>query len=138
HTHAAVADVMSAAGTEPALVATHLDLAGLDVRAAALYAVAAQASQAKGAHQEASRLLSRALELYEAMDASEERDLGELGVRMLRIFSVTSMRGYAAPEVVADHARAEALAVGLGSRPEVLASMVGMYSYRLSNGDARA
>ncbi|GGK75117.1 ATP-binding protein [Ornithinimicrobium pekingense] len=134
-THAAVADVMAASGTEPALVATHLDLAGLADRAAALYLVAAQASQARGAHQEATRLATRALELYAEMDASEERDLGELGARMLRILSVSSLRGYAAPEVKDDHDRAEQLAQGLGTRPEVLASVVGIYSYRLTNGD---
>jgi class 3 adenylate cyclase/tetratricopeptide (TPR) repeat protein len=135
NTHAAVADVMIAAGREPALVATHLDLAGLDVRAASQYVVAAQASQTRGAHTEATQLLSRALELYEAMPASQERDLAELGTRMLRVFSVSSMRGYAAPEVESDNDRAEALAEGLGSRPEVLPSVVGIYAYRLTNGD---
>ncbi|MFK5635454.1 MULTISPECIES: ATP-binding protein [unclassified Ornithinimicrobium] len=134
-THASVADVMTEMGNEPALVAAHLDLAGLDVRAAATYVVAAQASQARGAHTEATRLLSRAVELYEAMPTSEERDLGELGARMLRVFSVSSVRGYAAPEVKADHARAEELAEGLGPRPEVLPSVVGIYAYRLTNGD---
>ena len=135
NTHAAVADVMLATGREPALVAAHLDLAGMDVRAAGLYVVAAQASQARGAHTEATQLLSRALVLYEAMPASQERDLGELGARMLRVFSVSSMRGYAAPEVESDHDRAEALAEGLGNRPEVLPSVVGIYAYRLTNGD---
>lgn len=134
-THAAVADVMTAAGAEPALVATHLDLAGLDVQAAALYVGAAQAAQAAGAHTEATRLLSRTIELYEAMPDSQERDLGELQARMLRVLSVTSMRGYAAPEVESDHDRAEALAEGLGQRPEVLPSIVGIYAYRLTNGD---
>src|SRR5690606_14969160 len=137
-THAAIADVMAAEGTEPALVATHLDLAGLDVRAAASYLVAAQASQAGGAHDEATRLASRALELYEAMGPSEERDLGELSARMLRILSVTSLRGYAAPEVEVDHDRAESLAQDLGNRPEVLVSIVGTFSYRLTSGDAPA
>lgn len=134
-THAAVAEVMAAAGTEPALVATHLDLAGQAVRAAALYLVAAQGSQARGAHQEGARLASRALELYAQMPPAAERDLGELGARMLRILSVSSMRGYAAPEVEVDHVRAELLAQGLGSRPEVLASVVAIFSYRLTNGD---
>jgi class 3 adenylate cyclase/tetratricopeptide (TPR) repeat protein len=134
-THAAVADVMIATGREPALVAQHLDLAGLDVRAASSYVVAAQASQARGAHTEATQLLSRALELYEAMPASQDRDLGELGARMLRVFSVSSMRGYAAPEVESDHDRAQTLVEGLGDRPEVLPSVVGIYAYRLTNGD---
>jgi tetratricopeptide (TPR) repeat protein len=126
---------MAAEGAEPALVAAHLDLAGMPERAVALYMTAAQAEQAHGAHTEATGLLTRALELYEEMPASEDRDLHELGARMLRVFSVSSMRGYAAPEVEADHARAEALATGLGTRPEVLPSVVGIYAYRLTNGD---
>ncbi len=134
-THAQVAEVMAAAGTEPAIVATHLDLAGLGDRATGVYVQAAQGAQARGAHEEATRLTTRALELLEDLPASTERDLGELGARMLRILSVTSLRGYAAPEVESDHVRAEALAQGLGSRPEVLASVVGIYSYRLTNGD---
>lgn len=134
-THAQVAEAMAARGAEPALVAAHLDMAGMAERAAALYVAAAQAQQARGAHTEATRLLTRALELYEGMPASQDRDLNELGARMLRVFSVSSMRGYAAPEVQADHSRAEALATGLGSRPEVLPSVVGIYAYRLTNGD---
>jgi class 3 adenylate cyclase len=135
NTHAAVADVMIAAGREPALVATHLDLAGLGDRAAFQYVVAAQASQARGAHTQATQLISRALELYDAMPASQERDLAELGARMLRVLSVSSIRGYAAPEVESDHDRAQALAEALGDRPEVLPAVVGIYAYRLINGD---
>jgi class 3 adenylate cyclase/tetratricopeptide (TPR) repeat protein len=134
-THIAVADALTAAGGEPAIVATHLDLAGQSARAAVLYAVAAQASQSRGAHQEATQLLSRALELYEAMPESEDRDLGELATRMLRVFSVSSMRGYAAPEVETDHIRAGVLSTRLTGRPEVLASVVGTFSYRLTHGD---
>ena len=134
-THALVAEAMGAEGAEPALVAAHLDLAGMPERAVALYMTAAQAEQAHGAHTEAAGLLTRALELYEDMPPSEDRDLHELGARMLRVFSVSSMRGYAAPEVQSDHARAETLAAGLGSRPEVLPSVVGIYAYRLTNGD---
>ena len=77
-THAAVADTIAAAGAEPALIAQHLDLAGAADRAAHLYGTAAQAEQARGAHLEATRLLSRALELLEGLPESDERDLVEL------------------------------------------------------------
>ncbi len=134
-THAAVADVLAASGAEPALVATHLDLGGRQAQAAETYVAAARAAQSRGAHPEATRLLSRALEILDELPPSTGRDLAELGARMLRVFSVSSMRGYAAPEVESDHARAEVLADGLGPRPEVVATVVGIYSYRLTNGD---
>ena len=134
-THARVAEAMAAEGAEPALIAAHLDLAGMGERAAALYVAAAQGEQARGAHTEAARLVTRALELYESLPESEDRDLAELGARMLRVLSISSMRGYAAPEVEADHTRAEALTTALGSRPEVLPSVIGIYGYRLTNGD---
>ena len=134
-THADVAEAMAAQGAEPALIAAHLDMAGMEERAAALYVAAAQGEQARGAHTEAARLVSRALELYERLPESEDRDLAELGARMLRVLSISSMRGYAAPEVQADHSRAEALTTRLGSRTEVLPSVIGIYGYRLTNGD---
>lgn len=134
-THVDVAESLASLGREPAIVAAHLDLGGVADRAAAVYIGAAQAEQARGAHTEAARLLSRALELYEELPPSEDRDVAELGARMLRVLSLSSMRGYAAPEVQADHSRAESLVTALGPRPEVLPSIVGIYAYRLTNGD---
>jgi tetratricopeptide (TPR) repeat protein len=133
-THAAVADTIAASGGEPALIAQHLDLAGAADRAAHLYGVAAQAEQARGAHLEATRLLSRALELLDSLPESDERDLGELTARMLRAMSVSSMRGYAAPEVQSDHRRAEVLATRLG-RAEVLPSLIAIWGVWLTSGD---
>ena len=133
-THAEVADALAAHGAEPALVAQHLDLAGEDARAAQLYLLAAQAEQARGAHMESTELLSRATELLETLPESDERDLTELTARMLRAFSVSSMRGYAAPEVQEDHRRAEVLADRLGERPEVLPSLIAIWSYWFASG----
>ena len=96
---------------------------------------AAQAEQARGAHIEATRLLSRALALLETLPESEDRDLSELTARMLRGLSVSSMQGYAAPDVQSDHRRAEALATRLGTRPEVLPSLIAIWAYWLTSGD---
>ncbi|MGB9375205.1 MAG: AAA family ATPase [Jiangellales bacterium] len=134
-THADVAASIAARGGEPALVAEHLDLAGEAGQAAAQFLVAAQAEQARGAHTEAAKLLSRGLELFEVLPDSDERDLGELTGRMLRAFSVSSVQGYAAPEVVTDHRRAEELTARLGTRPEVLPSLIAIWAYWFTAGD---
>ncbi|TFV86972.1 adenylate/guanylate cyclase domain-containing protein [Blastococcus sp. CT_GayMR16] len=133
-THAAVADTIAAHDGEPALIAQHLDLAGEAQRAAGLYIVSAQAEQGRGANLEAARLLSRAVELVQELPGSDERDLTELTARMLRALSVSSMRGYAAPEVQADHRRAEVLATRLG-RAEVLPSLIAIWGVWLTSGD---
>lgn len=134
-THARVAETIADRGAEPALIAEHLDLAGQAERAAGLYLLAAQAEQGRGAHPEATRLLSRALELLETLAESDDRDLSELTARMLRGLSVSSMQGYAAPDVQSDHRRAEVLATRLGTRPEVLPSLIAIWAYWLTSGD---
>ncbi|MFC4694171.1 ATP-binding protein [Geodermatophilus arenarius] len=132
-THAAVAEALAAQGAEPALVAQHLDLASATLPAVARYVEAAQAEQDRGAHAEAARLLTRALELVEPLPPSEERDVAELGARMLRGLSTSAMRGYAAPEVEADHRRAQELASRLG-RPEVLPALLAIWAYWYASG----
>jgi tetratricopeptide (TPR) repeat protein len=132
-THAAVAEALAARAAEPALVAQHLDLAGAADRAINRYLDAARLQQGRGAHAEAGRLVSRALELLETLPASADRDLGELTARMLRGLSVISMRGYASPDVEADYRRAQELAARLG-RPEVLSALIALWIYWLASG----
>jgi len=132
-THASVADALAARNAPPALVAQHLDLAGAADRAAGLYIGAAQGEQGRGAHPEAAKLLSRALELLESLPESDDRDLSELTARMLRGLSTSSLRGYASPDVQADHRRAQELASRLG-RPEVLPALIAIWAYWLTSG----
>lgn len=136
-THAEIAEAIADRGAEPALIAEHLDLAGQADRAAGLYLMAAQGEQSRGAHPEATRLLTRAIQLLETLPESDERDLSELTARMLRGLSVSSSQGYAAPEVQFDHRRAEVLATRLGTRPEVLPSLIAIWAYWLTSGDLR-
>ncbi|MGY1726450.1 ATP-binding protein [Geodermatophilus sp. SYSU D01062] len=132
-THAAVAEALAARGAEPALIAQHLDLAGAAMPAAGRYVEAAQSEQARGAHAEAARLLTRALELVAPLPPSEDRDAAELGARMLRGLSRSAMRGYADPEVESDYRRAQELATRLG-RPEALPALIALWAYWLTSG----
>ena len=72
-THARVAEALGARQAEPALIAKHLDLAGQVEAAAAQYLVAGQAEQGRGAHVEATRLLSRAIELVAPLPVGRPR-----------------------------------------------------------------
>jgi class 3 adenylate cyclase/tetratricopeptide (TPR) repeat protein len=132
-THVSVAEALAARGAEPALVAQHLDLAGAAEQAAGRYLDAARLEQGRGAHPEATKLLSRALGLLETLPESAERDLDELTARMLRGLSVSSMQGYASPDVEADYRRAQVLAARLG-RPEVLPALIAIWVYWFTSG----
>jgi class 3 adenylate cyclase/tetratricopeptide (TPR) repeat protein len=134
-THARVAEILLARGAEPALVAEHLDRAGDAKGATGQYLLAAQAEQVRGAHTEAAGLLTRALELLQTLPESEDRDLSELTDRMLRALSVSSMQGYAAQGVQDDHRQAEVLAARLGSRPEVLPSLIAIWAFWFASGE---
>ncbi|SDX29206.1 Adenylate and Guanylate cyclase catalytic domain-containing protein [Geodermatophilus africanus] len=132
-THARVAEALAARGAQPALVAQHLDLAGAAEQAAARYLEAARVEQGRGAHPEATKLISRALELLETLPESDDRAMGQLTARMLHGLSVSSMQGYASPAVEADHRRAQELAARLG-RPEVLPALIAIWAYWLTSG----
>ncbi|HYF46128.1 MAG TPA: AAA family ATPase, partial [Acidimicrobiales bacterium] len=132
-THASVAEALAARGAEPALVAQHLDLAGAAQPAAARYTEAARLEQGRGAHTEATKLISRALELLQTLPESDDRDLGELTARMLRGMSLSSMHGYASPHLEADYRRAQVLATRLG-RPEVLPALIALWVYWFTSG----
>ncbi len=134
-THAAVADDLEAGVADAPLLAYHLDLAELPDRAIPYFISGAQEAEARGAHVEATRLLTRAIELIESLPESETRDVTELTARMLRALNVSSMQGYASAEVRSDHQRAEVLTLRLGTRPEVVPSLIAIWAYWLTSGD---
>ncbi len=127
--------MLEAEGEGPTLLAHHLDLAEEPVRAVPQFFAAAQQAQERGAHVEATQLLTRAIELIETFPESPERDYSELTARMLRGLNVSSVQGYASADVAADHRRAEVLTGRLGAHPAVVPSLIGIWAYWLSSGD---
>ena len=128
-THADVAEALAAHGAEPALIAQHLDLAGAAERAAALYVVAAQAEQApRGAPRGHPAAHPRARAAGNAARSPTTAIWASSPPSCCARLSTSSMRGYAAPEVQSDHRRAEVLAARLGDRPEVLPSLIAIWS----------
>lgn len=120
---------------DPAVIARHFDMAGALGEAIAQYGVATRAAQAAGAHAEATQLATRALELVAELEEGPERNMAELGMLMLRGLSVSSIRGYAAPEVEADFRRANQLSEALGTAPEVMPAAFAIWSFALVAGD---
>jgi hypothetical protein len=142
--HLRIARLMAAAQSrspgDAAVVAQHLDLAGEFSEAVWAYVDAGQQAQAGASHIEARRLLTRALELLEANPEGEGRDLMELGGRLMRAKSVSSVFGYPHPEVLEDFQAADDLCRRYMHRPEVMPAAVGVFGYffaRAEYGTAR-
>ncbi len=136
-THARIAKVLRSAGADAALVAQHHDLADDPERAIPEYLTAGQGAQARGAHREAIRLLTRAVELAELLPERESRDVSLLTARLLRALSISATDGYADAGVRADHQEAEILTQRLGNRPEVLPALLATWVTWFTTGDLR-
>ena len=133
-THARVAEAIADRGAEPALIAEHFDLAGHAQRALGLYLVAAQAEQGRGAHTEATRLLSRALELLESIPESEDRDLNELTDRMLRAERQLHA-GLRRTRRTGRSSTSRRACEEAWDATEVLPSLIAIWAYWLTSGD---
>ncbi len=140
--HRKIAELFGSSAASPgdlAVVAQHWDLAGDVPQAIEAYVGAAQsAAQSAASHTEARRQLERALELAATLPASDERDLSELMIRMLRAGSTSSLFGYGFPEVFDDFTVADEICRRLPDRPEILPAQVGIWSYLLVRGDVGA
>ncbi len=141
-THSRIAELLSTTSSaspgDLAIVAQHHDLAGDPAQAIPAYVAAAQAAQATASHTEACRQLDRGLELLHSLPASDERDLTELTIRMLRTVSVSSLFGYGYEGVYEDFQVAEDICRRLTSRAEIMPAQVGVWSYLLVRGDVEA
>ena len=136
--HDRIARLLQTSATTPgdmAIVAHHYDLAVDRERTIPAYIVAAQAAQTEASHTEARRLLDRALELLLSSPSSEDRDLVELTIRLLRSMSVSSLFGYGYPEVYDDFHCAEAICRRHSNRAAIVPAQVGIWSYMFVRGE---
>lgn len=94
---------------QPELVAHHFTEAGLPHPALVYWEKAALHAQDRSANPEGIGHLRRGLELLGALEESSSRDRQELRLQVLLAVMLQAVRGYAAPEVSAVHARARQL-----------------------------
>ena len=95
-------------------LAAHYESAGLLQQALVYYEKAAIWAQNIFAHNEAIRLLLRALTLLETLPRSKERNEQELTLQTYLGISMVSTKGYGAPEVLKVYSRAQELCDQLG------------------------
>jgi class 3 adenylate cyclase len=140
-THDRIANLLrtTAAGAgDLAILAQHFDLAGHIAESVPAYIAAAQAAQADASHIEARRLLDRALELIGSLPESDERDLAELNVRMLRSLSVSSLFGYGYEDVLEDFQHSDRICGRHRDRLEMVPARLGIWGYMLARGELGA
>jgi adenylate cyclase len=106
-------------------------------RAAAYFAMAAEASVGVFAFDEASRLAHRAIALLNRQTPTPQQKALELGLQLILGSSAAVMGGYAASEAMAAMERARVLAEELGNVPQLSPALWGLHAYNLVRGDIR-
>ena len=106
--HRRVAEALLAVHSEnqpglSAQLAVHYELAYMPDQAIAYYQQAAEVAQRVYANAEVTRLLSKALNLLDALPASEARDARELSLRVALSAPLVAQSGYNAPAVMAEY-----------------------------------
>jgi len=114
--------------------AFHLERAHRYQEAIAAHLEVAGADQALGAHIEAKRRLSHALDLLNHLSPGTHQQT-ELRIRGMRSFSAVMTGGYAAPEAAADYHESVELCRALAGAPEIVPSLINSWSYYAMRGD---
>ena len=132
--HGRIADAIeqrfpTIADTEPEVVALHLTHAGQSARAARWWTRAGRHSLRRSAFPEATRQLSRALDLLRQQPPSRTRDEEELALLIELGPTVIHSRGWAVPELDPLYRRALDLARELDRPDMVLPSLVGRWQW---------
>jgi tetratricopeptide (TPR) repeat protein len=137
--HSRIADdllrtAVGAAQGDAGEAAFHLEKAHRYAEAIEAHLRAAQCDQDVGAHTEATRRVTRALDLLVHLPPGQARQRTELTARELRSFSAVMAGGYAAPEAAEDHPRCVELCESLGLAPELLPGLIRSWSYYAFRG----
>jgi hypothetical protein len=132
---AALASRPSATEAPPAVIAYHLDRSGAPREAIGQYFVAADQANKSGANAEALELVGRALELCAELPAGVERDMTEIGLRLLRVLCASSLKGYGAEEVGEDTLAVEELGRAIPASPLTVTALIVVWSFVFTKGE---
>ena len=116
-------------------IAHHFTEAGLAERAIPHWMQAGQRSTAESAPVDAIRSLTRGLDCVARLPEGRERQLVELSLRALLGANLLAVRGYTAPEVSENIARALELLPGLQDSPPLRPIVAGVWLHHLALAD---
>jgi class 3 adenylate cyclase/predicted ATPase len=138
--HARIATVMEEIfpeilETEPHLLAHHCTGAGLIEKAVHFWLKAGQQASERSAYVEASRHVSRGLDLIETLPERPEHTLCELDLRLVAGAALMATKGYAADEVEPHYTRAWDLCRQVGQTPKLFPALHGLYRFYHARGE---
>ena len=131
--HSSVADALTAAGSDPQLVAHHLTEAARYGEAVAMWRMAARAARSRSRFREAAGHERAILALLPHLEA-DHRDSVELKARSRLAMCLTAV-DQAAPEVLAEATRAQDLARAYGDERTVLDTYLILLPWWQARGD---
>jgi class 3 adenylate cyclase/predicted ATPase len=140
--HARIAKVLEdsfpeIAEMQPELIANHYSQGGRAEAAVAWWRAAGQRASRLSHNAEAAAHLSKALELIAAVDGGHDRDLLELSIRIDLGGPLIGTKGWNAPELEENYARAWALCERTGAAEQAFPVLWGQYvagGYRAAGG----
>ncbi len=124
--------------TEPELLALHYARAGLVVPAITYWQKAAERALQRSANVEAARHFGEALALLESLPPGAERDQQELDLQTRLGATLTTIKGFAAPEVAAAYERARILCRESQDPAQRFSVLRGLWIYDLVRAEWQA
>ena len=121
--------------TQPEFLAHHYTEAGLPESAIPFWQKAGQRANDRAAYTEAIMDLSKALRLLAPMSESPDRDQQELALQVALGLSLSSTKGYAAPEVEQTYSRARELCQHLGETADIFPVLRGLCTFYMVRGN---
>jgi TOMM system kinase/cyclase fusion protein len=118
-----------AAGQQPELLAHHFTEAGLVPQAVDYWELAGERCLKRYAHREAIGHLTRGLEMLRTLPEDPERQAREVKLHISLGVPLQSTRGYSAPEVEANYARAHALCRQVRLTAQLFPVLYGLFRY---------
>jgi tetratricopeptide (TPR) repeat protein len=123
------------AETQPELLAYHYTEAGLTAQAISYWQRAGARAIQRSAHVEATRHLTKGLELLLTLPDTPERAQRELALQLSLGSAFMVLKGWAAADVQRVYARARALCAQVGQAPQLLRVLNGLQAFHLVRAD---
>ena len=117
--------------TEPEILAQHFAQAGAAEKAIDYFERAGQRSLERSAHKEAIRHLTQGIELIDTLPKTRERNLQEIHLHISLGVPLQATRGYSAPEVEANYARARELCEMIDDDSEQFPILYGLFRFNM-------